>query len=369
MEITDEYIINLLWPNKICLLDRCKDRLTEDIKKYLNNRYKYSESLYESLFCIKNNIDRDNLICPICHKGILKFNGIKSRGYFNQGCCLECTYKIREEHSQKTSIEKYGTKHPRQNNDENKIINKKRKQTCLIKYGVEAYTQTNEYKKKVEKTSLEKYGTKHPFQSKEVKEKIHKTCKERYNTDWTFQCNLAKEHQKQTLLKKYGVENSFCIPSVLESFKERKIEIQQKRDNTKRKNKTFGTSIPEEKTYQLLLKYFDKLDIIRQYKEIRYPFNCDFYIKSLDLFIECNYFWTHQGHLFDENNKEDINKLKYLIKESKNHPFYLGAISTWTKYDLEKKKIADENKLYYLIFWNINEIKDWLINNYGEKNN
>ena len=27
----------------------------------------------------------------------------------------------------------------------------------------------------------------------------------------------------------------------------------------------------------------------------RYPFACDFYISSLDLFIECNYHWTHGG--------------------------------------------------------------------------
>lgn len=365
MIINDQYVINLLWPNKICLLNRCKERLTEDIINYLKNRFKYSESLYESLFCIKYNIDRDNKICPVCGKGILKFNGNPRNNYFIKGCCHECIYKIRNKNSENTSIEKYGVKYPRQNKEKNDEINKLRKQTNIKKYGVEEYSQTIEFKEKIKNTSIKKYGVEHPFQSKEVKEKIHQTCIKKYGTDWPFQSEIAKKHQKETLLRKYGVTNSYCIPSVLESFKLRKNEIQQKRDNTKRKNKTFGTSIPEQKSYQLLLTKFNKNDIIRQYKDIRYPYNCDFYIISKDLFIECNYFWTHHGHFFDKNNKQDINELNKMIEKSKTNSFYLGAITTWIERDLEKKEISLKNKLNYLVFWTINEFTNW-INNYEE---
>lgn len=367
MEITDDYIIEQLWPNKICLLNRCKHRLTDDIVNYLKNRYKYSESLYESLFCIKHNLDRDNMICPVCGKGILKFNGCEDRGYFNQGCCKECTYKIREEHSKTTSFKKYGVKHPRQNKEYNEIVNNKRKNTCLEKYGVEHPHQSNIIQNKVKQTCLQKYGVEYSFQSEEIKNKIHQTCLEKYGTDWTFQDELSHKKHKETLLKKYGVENSFCIPNVLESFKIRKDEIQQKRDYTKRKNKTFGTSIPEEKSYKLLLTKFNKNDIIRQYKEERYPFSCDFYIQSLDLFIECNYFWTHQGHFFNKNNKEDLDILQNLINKSKQHKFYNTVITTWTISDVNKINTAKQNNLNYKVFWNYIEFEKW-INEYDEKN-
>lgn len=69
---------------------------------------------------------------------------------------------------------------------------------------------------------------------------------------------------------------------------------------TKRKHGTFNTSEPEQLTYELLIKTFGENDVIRQYNnDSRYPFSVDFYIKSLDLFIECNYSWTHKGHWYD----------------------------------------------------------------------
>ena len=46
-------------------------------------------------------------------------------------------------------------------------------------------------------------------------------------------------------------------------------------------------------------------DIIRQYKSDLYPFACDFYIPSLDLYIECNYHWTHGNKLY-EGTKEGL---------------------------------------------------------------
>ena len=232
----------------------------------------------------------------------------------------------------------------------------------MTKFGVIHNSQLDSNKEKIRQTSLKHFGTEHPFQSKIVKDKIHNTCLNRYGTDWTFQDELTKEKQKATLLKKYGVTNSFCIPDVIKSLKERKNEIQQKRDNTKRKNKTFGASIPEQKTYLLLVEKFGKNDVLRQYKSDVYPFNCDFYLISEDIYIECNYFWTHQGHFFNKDDANDIKILKEMSIKGKDHPFYLGAINTWMS-DLNKQKVAKSNKLNYIVFWNINEAINW-INNY-----
>ena len=122
----------------------------------------------------------------------------------------------------------------------------------------------------------------------------------------------------------------------------------------KNQNKTFNTSKPEEQTYILLKEKYP--DIIRQYTSDVYPFNCDFYIPSLDLYIECNYSWTHGGHPFDVNNLDDINIVS--IWESKNTEYYRNAITTWTIRDVNKRITALYNNLNFIEVWNINEIYD-----------
>lgn len=82
-------------------------------------------------------------------------------------------------------------------------------------------------------------------------------------------------------------------------------KVQQKIIAAKKKNGTVNSSKPEEKSYELLCSHFSKEDVVRQYHSDVYPFNCDFYIKSIDTYIECNYNWTHGGHWFDESNEED----------------------------------------------------------------
>lgn len=134
--------------------------------------------------------------------------------------------------------------------------------------------------------------------------------------------------------------------------------------NTKKINSTFNTSKFEEKTYQLFLTKFSKDDIKRQYKSKLYPFACDFYIKSLDLYIETNGHWSHGwDHKkclgpFNSNNPEHI---KLLNKwKSKDTKYYRNAIKVWTINDILKYKTAKQNKLNYKVFWNLNEVEYWL---------
>lgn len=136
-----------------------------------------------------------------------------------------------------------------------------------------------------------------------------------------------------------------------------KDEIQQKRDNTKRKNKTFKTSKKEEYAYQILCNVFSKDDIVRQYTDTRYPFNCDFYIKSRDMFIECNFSWTHGGHWFDEDSADDIRRLEFM--KSKHSKYYDNAIETWTIRDVKKREYAEKNDLRYIVFWTLNELQQF----------
>lgn len=127
--------------------------------------------------------------------------------------------------------------------------------------------------------------------------------------------------------------------------------------NTRKKNKTTNTSSYEENFYIFLKSIFNNNDIIREYydKE-RYPFHCDFYIKSLDLFIELNFHWTHDNHPFDKNDENDLailNKIRskqhYLNNGNKNS--YFVKENVWTKRDVEKLQYAAINNLNYIIIY------------------
>ena len=96
--------------------------------------------------------------------------------------------------------------------------------------------------------------------------------------------------------------------------------------------------------------------MINKYKSKLYPYNCDFYIPSLDLYIECNYHWTHGGHPFNENNIEDITILN--LWKNKNLSYYDNAIQTWTVRDVNKRNTAKKNKLNFIEIWNIEELNN-----------
>lgn len=141
-----------------------------------------------------------------------------------------------------------------------------------------------------------------------------------------------------TFMKKYGVSN----PMKLERIREKTYQ-------TKRKNGTFNTSDQEEKLYRMLVGYFGKRDVKRQYvSPLRYPSHCDFYIPSRDMFIELNASWTHNNHWF---RKDDHDKAIIAEWQSKHTAYYDRAIKSWTSYDVIKRKWAKKHHLNYVVFW------------------
>ena len=152
----------------------------------------------------------------------------------------------------------------------------------------------------------------------------------------------------------YGVDNAFQVKEVIDKLKAIKDTMQLHRDNTRKLNGTFKTSKQEDKVYEILCEKFTKDDIVRQYKSEKYPFFCDFYVKSLDLYIECNFTWTHGGHWFDKNSKEDLDKVAYM--KSKHTKYYDNAIDTWTVRDVKKREYLEKNRLNFIVFWSLNDI-------------
>ena len=112
----------------------------------------------------------------------------------------------------------------------------------------------------------------------------------------------------------------------------------------------------EDGIFEKLIKIYDKNDIIRQYKSDVYPFPCDFYVISKDLYIEYQGYWTHGKEPFDSKNEQHIkilNKWNEKYKQGKTQ--YKSAINSWTKRDPYKLDIAIKNNLNIQLIYNKKE--------------
>lgn len=311
--------------------------------------------------------------------------------------------KAREKYKQ-TCIEKYGV----DNVFKADIIKEKIKQTNLQKYGVENPSQATEIKEKKEQTCLSHYGVKYGTQSDEVRQHIQETNLNKYGYAWTSQVPEIKNKIAESNLKKYGNVCSLYGPQIIkkvkQTFQERYgsdcyvrsedfktkyrvtmqerygvdnasqlQEIKDKKVATMYKNNSFSISTPEEDFYNRLLQLFEEADIVRQYNTRltehtdRYPFNCDFYIKSLDLFVELNISWTHGLHPFNKENTNDLNQLNKWIEKSKDSDYYKNAIEVWTIRDPLKIKTAKDHNLNYVMLYTQEEIAEFLALIKGER--
>ena len=130
-----------------------------------------------------------------------------------------------------------------------------------------------------------------------------------------------------------------------------------RRINTMRKNGNIGkfkTKIESKVEADLINKY-GKEHVFYQYKdEKRYPFYCDFYVDTEDLFIEVNSWWHHGTHPYNPNDENDVKRLNELIAKSEQFPEngqWKEAIKIWTVVDPLKIEIAKNNNLNYKMIY------------------
>lgn len=360
MEINDEYILNNCFtkngypnPSKVKLIRNDANYI--DVYNYLINRYSDSESMSETLFRIKYSIEI-RPVCVICGKPV------KHRGqqYYNKTCCQHCAkisehntvygnlseeekkqkYKDIHNKIKETSLLKYGCESPNQF----KEIKEKKKQSFINHFGVDNPLKCKEIQEKTFKTNIEKYGVKHPYQNAEIYNKYRVSCVKHFGVDHNFKSNEIREKAKQTFMEHYGKDTNI-----------RKCSCSISKEEVKAKS--------------LLEQYFE--EIMHQYKCERYPWNCDFYIPKLDLFIECQFGIFHNRCKFigsDEQLKE-LEKLKERSAKrkqltGKNFSRYDAIIDGWTKADVEKRNKALKNNLNFLEVFSLNELEQWLSENF-----
>lgn len=212
--------------------------------------------------------------------------------------------------------------------------------------------------------------------SDEQRQKTAKTCQERYGASRYLDSDVGKTHieniksnpeyrkkmhdiiasdevqekMQQTSLKRYGTR-----------FATQTKAVQDKIYWTKKKNHTVNSSKSEIRMYCLLVHKFGEDNVVHQYKCDKYPFQCDFYVKPLDLFIELNAHWSHGKHWFGSDD-DDKNKLSIWNNKAEISYYYKDAIMTWTVRDVKKRQVAIDNHLNYVVFWknDLSDFKEWL---------
>ena len=209
-------------------------------------------------------------------------------------------------------------------------------------------------------TMLARYGSEGPNGNPEIAARMMVTLKttnmQRYGVENAMQVpeKAAKSAaaRQETMIQRYGVANSVQIP-----------EIREKIMESRKQNGTLTSSTHEALMYRLLVERFGTDDVVRNYKDDRYPSYTDFYISSRDLFIELNADASHGTHWFDSNNPDDLQRAADMRRKAeaidrknqqgnKTHKSrYWNYIRVWTVLDVKKRATAKEHNLNYLVFW------------------
>lgn len=343
-DFINNIILKYLYRNDKVNVNKLRCKKYHNIRNYLFSYFNDNPSTFtEILFRIKYNIERN--YCSICSKPTY-FKGIswykKTGKLYADFCSCKCSMNSNKtkEAYKKSCIDKYGVDNPMKN----KNVVDKGKETCKNKYGVVRASLLKEYQDKVKETNMKRYGVEVPLQNKEINKKWHETCYMNFGTYSPLANKEIYDKTEETTYKKYGV---YCVFNTKENREKLLSEkTKQKRYETLRRNHTFNTSKIEETIYEKLIDIYGKNDVLREYKDKdRYPYRCDFYIKSLDLFIEVQGYYTHGKEPYNPNSiKHQILVQKYKERYGPN----CQAITIWTIKDVEKRNKAKENNLKYL---------------------
>ena len=328
--------------------------------------------VYEIYYRLKNNLKK-RPVCIICGKPV-KYTS----GHYAKFCSKECQYsdlgkKITKEIKIKSNLEKYGVEHTSQLKEVTDKRTKSRadhvneiqqhvRESLYKKYGAYDVMHIPHILQKIKDTNLKKFGVEFPLQqlkkeNSEIYQKISQTCINKFDVDSPLKNKEVREKIKQTNIQKYGVDNLFKNDIIKEKIKQTNIQKYGVDNPLKNKeiwkksqdNRQISSKSKLENNFLNYLKLkYEPDDIITQYKSKEYPYYCDFYIKSINLYIEIQGHWTHNDHPFDINNLNDQLIMNKWRTKSLSDKYYKNALNTWTIKDVEKRNTAIQNNLNYL---------------------
>jgi len=187
------------------------DKLKYEIINETNFLNKDS-SISKRLYHIKNNIT-EHKKCPVCGKFLKWNNKYNKYNICSNKICSHILNPEKEIERRNKIIES----HKNRSVEEKEISLNKLKKTCLLKYGVDSYAKTNEFKQNM----LQNYGYISAFELKETREKSINTLIKRTGYDHNFKIPEVQNKRTKNFIKKYG----FNTPT-------KNLEIKEKAKNT-----------------------------------------------------------------------------------------------------------------------------------------
>lgn len=283
----------------------------------------------------------------------------KLRATFRERYDVDYAMQSREiqEKARVTSREHYNVDNPMQSD----VVKERLRQSLVAKYGTDNVMSLPEVKAKVRATCQERYGTDYSLQSPAVRAKAEATSMARYGCKRPSSSLVVQERMQATMVERYGVPfpslsreiRAKAEDTVFEHYGVRypaqDAAILAKSLQTKLEHGKFASSAPEEALYDRLLAVYGADDVLRQYNgDARYPFRCDFYVRSRDLFIELNGYWMHGNHWYGLSEIDDAVLAEF---RSRSGPQYDVFDAIWTISDVKKRETAKQNNLNYVVFW------------------
>lgn len=331
------------------------------IGEYLKNRYSdipsHLFSYKEVLWRIHYNINV-RPVCEICGNPVEFCKKPKKSKMFQQTCCFKCQRILAKRNTENTNIKKYGVK---SNLQIEEIINKSVQARC-----------SESAKQKKYETMKSRYGCLYAFHTEKGKENAK-------ISSILYREKRSKKYKEVSELIKSGINPETYYDTSVEydeaiTLYNNMIKIIDKTFKTAKQNNHLKGSLQEDNLFKILCSNFNI--VLRNYKDERYNYRCDFYIPELDLFIEYQGSFYHNKHPFDKTNFNDIKILKDMKEKSETRKLFNGGkktrydslINTWTIRDIEKRDIAVKNNINYLeIFpkYNFNDLPQFIKNNYN----
>ena len=310
------------------------------------------ENIYSKYNIDRNRLKRDYIQYPLkkegkSHRYELPYREDLKYLYIELNLTKQCLCNILGVKCVDTIIKQLNIQKPRD------LVIQNTNKSIQEKYG-RSYFQTEEFKSLLSKPKSEKW-----------KNTQRKNNMLKYGVENVFQLDKVKEKIKKTNLKKYGSEYFVQSKEYKKLYKDKDFisKMKTKEYQSKKKNNSFTVSKPEEEIYKSLCSKFH--NVIHQYRSELYPFNCDFYIPEIDLYIEYQGHWTHGNEPYIGTNEQNEileiwrNKSNELNFKGRTKNQYKRAIKIWTLEDPLKRKTVKENNLNWIEFFNMNEFLDW----------
>lgn len=211
--------------------------------------------------------------------------------------------------------------------------------TMMARYGVRGSAASPELEAKRIATMIDKYDVKYSQQSAQAREKTRLTTLVHFGVEYSLQNADLRAKAAATTKKRFGVEHAAQCPDVM-----------RRMVNTKRVNGTFNTSEAEAVLREMLVAKFGESDVKCQHETLAYPYQCDFYVASRDLYVELNGFVSHGRHWFGQTAADLI---QAAALSDRHTEFYDNVVDVWTRRDVEKRETARRNNLNYVVFWDL----------------